>query len=170
MELGHRKIAFLSAPLEKISYSRKRRLSGIQDALKSDAKLYVYDSKNEAELDDKSYELELGHDLTTRILQEEPGITALIAANDMIAFGVYKVLREKNIRIPEDVSVCGFDNLQLSELMLPSLTTVDHLTHWRCGLAIDILDNKISNRLSTPLRVNYEPQLIVRNSTGRARI
>lgn len=166
VSLKHKNITFISSPLESISLSRKRRLAGILDGVQDASTLHVLGGINEEELDNRSYEVEIGYELTLRALRERPHTTALIAANDMIAVGAYRALREKNIRIPEDISVCGFDNMLFSELMVPSLTTVDHSTHWRCGLAIDILDNKINKKLSTPLHVNYEPQLILRESTA----
>ena len=62
--------------------------------------------------------------------------TALVGANDMIAIGVISVLREKGLRVPEDYSVCGFDNIFTSSIITPPLTSIDHRLWARCRSAV----------------------------------
>jgi LacI family transcriptional regulator len=166
---GHKHVSFITSPTNKISLSRKRRLNGIEHALSDHAELKVFSEISEHEHDSSNYELELGYNIMKRMLENgNMRSTALIGANDMISFGIIKALGEAKIKVPEQVSVCGFDNILFSELITPSLTTVDHCTHWRCSLAVEILDNKIKNKYLAPAKINYDPILIVRNSTGKA--
>lgn len=70
-------------------------------------------------LEDKAYKE------TIRLLTEHPEITALFCASDMMALGAMKAVNKLQLRIPEDISIIGFDNIPLSEYMSPPLTTVD---------------------------------------------
>ncbi len=170
LSLGHKHIAYISGPIESVSLSRKRRLEGLENSLSDNANLTLHIYENEYELENKNYEMEIGYQLIKKMFQydvQKP--TAIIAANDMIAFGVIKCLSELNLKIPDDISVCGFDNILFSGVINPLLTTVDHCTGQRSRLAIDLLDDKIKKRSNSPMQVNYEPFLVVRDSTGAAR-
>lgn len=91
--------------------------------------------------------------------------TAIFATNDMLALGAMKALLEKGLRIPEDVAISGFDNIDYSDMFYPPLTTV-HVDKMRMGEdAVLLLDDLINKRQVTPKRIEYEPQLIIRNST-----
>jgi LacI family transcriptional regulator len=98
-------------------------------------------------------------------------VTAIIGVNDMTAIGVVQAIKEKGLRIPEDLSVCGFDNILLSGILSPKLTTIDHHTRHKARLVLDILIDKINHVLpeSDVLSIEYEPRLIVRESTGPAK-
>lgn len=88
--------------------------------------------------------------------------TAIVCVNDFMAVGVLRQLRDMNLRVPADVSVTGFDNITLSEMLSPSLTTV----HIPC----DVLGRKIFHMLTDgdePLReFVIDPELVLRESTG----
>jgi DNA-binding LacI/PurR family transcriptional regulator len=90
--------------------------------------------------------------------------TAIICVNDFMAIGVLRQLRELGIRVPEDVSVTGFDNITLSEMITPSLTTVD--------IPRDTLGRKIfamlTERADFPRESVLDPELVLRESTGPA--
>lgn len=96
--------------------------------------------------------------------------TAVICVNDFTAIGVLRELRERGLRVPEDVSVTGFDNIQLSEYCYPALTTVhiprDHIGH----LCFQALVPE-SAQVSGPGReIVVEPELVLRSSVGPARL
>ncbi len=88
--------------------------------------------------------------------------TAIVCVNDFMAVGVLRELRELGLRVPADVSVTGFDNITLSEMLSPSLTTV----HIPC----DVLGRKIFHMLTDdeqPMReFVIDPELVLRESTG----
>jgi len=92
--------------------------------------------------------------------------TAIICVNDVMAVGVLREVRERGFRVPEDISVTGFDNITLSEFSYPPLTTV-HIPRDRIGhLAFGMLAPE-SARDSLPGReVVIEPELVLRDSTG----
>lgn len=97
-------------------------------------------------------------------LARRPGVTAVFAANDDMALGVIYALSEAGIRVPEDVSVVGYDDTVVSEFFRPSLTTirVDHLDHGR--KAVQLVTAQLEGRpMSTPQVVGHE--LIVRGSS-----
>ena len=93
--------------------------------------------------------------------------TAVVCVNDFMALGVLRLLRERGLRVPEDVSVVGYDNIHLSEFATPALTTVnvprDRIGHSVCAALL-------AERGASPVReVVIEPELIVRDSTGPVR-
>jgi len=143
--LGHRSIAYLTSPVNNVSLSRRQRLEGVSRRLKGIAELLVLTDNNENEAMNANYELDIGESLAERLIKyAEKPVTAIIAANDMIAIGAMRRLKTLGIRIPQDISVCGFDNIIFSEFISPSLTTVDHCTVQRSRLVIDTLDDKIT--------------------------
>lgn len=94
--------------------------------------------------------------------------TAVICVNDFMALGVLRLLRERGLRVPEDVSVVGYDNIHLSEFTSPLLTTVnvprDRIGHSVCAA---LLPERSGSSIRDVVIV-IEPELIVRDSTGPA--
>jgi DNA-binding LacI/PurR family transcriptional regulator len=83
-----------------------------------------------------------GYDLTKRLLARNAAITALFAANDIMALGAFAALRDAGRRCPEDVSIMGFDNLELAAVVTPPLTTISQPTHAIGQAAVEILLRK----------------------------
>jgi DNA-binding LacI/PurR family transcriptional regulator len=80
-----------------------------------------------------------GMELAQRLLEQHPEVTAIFAASDMMAFGSIRALMEAGRRIPDDVSVIGFDNVELSSIVNPALTTI-HQPKYEIGqAAVEIL-------------------------------
>ncbi|MET9785884.1 LacI family DNA-binding transcriptional regulator [Streptomyces canus] len=94
------------------------------------------------------------------------GLTAVFVANDQMALGVLRALREAGVRTPEDVAVVGFDDIPESEFFAPPLTTVrqDFATVGKrsIGLLLDLIEGRTPAESS---RIAIEPQLVVRAST-----
>jgi LacI family transcriptional regulator len=94
--------------------------------------------------------------------------TAIVCVNDFMAIGVLRELRDQGLRIPEDISVTGFDNIKLSEFCYPQLTTA-HVPRERIGhLVFDRLVPESARKPITGRQVLIEPELVVRESTGPA--
>jgi LacI family transcriptional regulator len=76
-------------------------------------------------------------------------------------------MKKVTSRIPEDISICGFDNIYLSKVLKPGITTIDHFLKQRARLAVDMLLNLIDSREinSHVTKLVLEPNLIVREST-----
>jgi LacI family transcriptional regulator len=91
--------------------------------------------------------------------------TAAICVNDFTAVGVLRELREQGLSVPEDVSVTGFDNIRLSEYVFPALTTV-HIPREKIGL---MAWEMLSPEAARGREIVIEPELVLRESTGRAR-
>ncbi|GAA3330778.1 hypothetical protein GCM10020331_084680 [Ectobacillus funiculus] len=92
--------------------------------------------------------------------------TAIIACNDILAVGALLGAREKNIKIPEELSITGFDNTLLSKSSDPPLTTVEIPIRSMCSLAVDLLVEEIEKRNERKQAVLMLPKLIRRESTG----
>jgi DNA-binding LacI/PurR family transcriptional regulator len=95
--------------------------------------------------------------------------TSIICVNDFMAVGVLRELREQGIRVPQDISVTGFDNIRLAEFCSPALTTA-HIPREQIGQIIfeSLVPDPEKEQL-TGREISIEPELVVRESTGRAR-
>ncbi|MBN0048156.1 LacI family DNA-binding transcriptional regulator [Streptomyces actuosus] len=115
--LGHRRLGYIAGPEERTT--TRQRLEGHRAALATagiaqDPGLVVHGR----------YDRRSGHEATLELLRRDPSLTAVVAANDSVALGACAALRQSGLRIPEDVSVAGFDDLPFSIDAVPSLTTV----------------------------------------------
>lgn len=174
-ELGHRHIAYISTSLNYSNPIRLQRLKGLQDtfsALCPDGTVLVK-SRNilpGTELGNLEIEHAVGYELARRCFSEKK-ITAFVAINDMVAYGVIDAVRDAGFSIPGDYSVCGFDNVFPSQFAAISLTTVEHYIKDKGHNAFDILYAKISGTSSgrNITRVEFKHKLIVRGSTAPPR-
>ena len=73
---------------------------------------------------DCTYDFETGLSVTETLLVQYPHVDGIIACNDMVAISVYKILKSKGLRVPEDVQLIGYDDIRLAALMTPELTTI----------------------------------------------
>lgn len=159
--LGHRRIAYLG---DQFGYqSDTERLAGYRQALdhagiRFDEALIVRgDGKPEEAM--RAMEKLLA-------LSDPP--TAVCCYNDMTALGAMRTIRQHGLRIPEDISVAGFDDLFLASYTQPTLTTVRQPMHRMGLLAMEKLCGLMSGEES-PVTVQVDAELIVRESTGTAR-
>jgi DNA-binding LacI/PurR family transcriptional regulator len=91
--------------------------------------------------------------------------TALVCANDLIASACLKAFKEVDIKVPEDISLVGFDNLPMCEMLDPPLTTMQVSKHQIGVRAMEILVGRIANRISLPtLKVSVGGELVIRKS------
>ncbi len=108
-----------------------------------------------------------GRDAALALLTRDPRPTAIFAANDVVALGVLAAADHLGLRVPEDLSVVGYDNTHLSASGRISLTSVDQPRRAMGRTAASLLSDRITNP-STPARLRETtPELIVRRSTGR---
>lgn len=157
--LGHRRLGFVGhhAMLAPIN----ERMKTVVDAVARNPSLEV---KTAADADT----LEGGRQATRALLSSGYAPTAIICVNDVMAVGALRELRERGIRVPEDVSVTGFDNVKLSEFCYPALTTV-HIPRERIGHIIcDRLIPQPGADASTDHEIVIDPEFVVRESTGPA--
>lgn len=174
ISLGHKNIAYISTTLNKANSARVMRLKGVRDTYKDHypditVKVKSKDITPDEELNNINIEHITGFNLTTELLRENTNITGIIAVNDMVAYGVMEALFENNYRIPEDYSLCGFDNLFPSKFSKVSLTTIEHYIvnkgHNSVKMLIQRRNLDMSVKSST--KVLYKHKLIVRKSTAK---
>ena len=111
----------------------------------------------------------LGYAYTKRLLARGKPFTALFAFNDITALGAIWALREAGLRVPEDVSVVGFDDIPAAGYSNPSLTTVRQPLNRMGRIAAQTLVDQIEGRGEYQKQIAIEPEFMVRDSTGPAR-
>ncbi len=131
VNLGHREIAHITGPLHHGNLTG--RAHGFRKALAS------MDGIPEAVVLHGENTFHGGYELTRQLLRAERKVTAIFAANDVMAFGAARAIYESGLRIPEDLSLIGFDNLELSSVIHPPLTTIDQPKYALGKAAVEIL-------------------------------
>ena len=131
LDLGHRKIAHLTGPKQHGNLSDRTRgfvrtLQGAKNAVHPIVRYGKFNFSG-------------GADLTKKLLDAHPDVTAIFAANDVMAFGVVKAALERGLRIPEDLSLIGFDNIEFSGIVHPPLTTIHQPKYEMGQAAVEIL-------------------------------
>lgn len=109
-----------------------------------------------------------GRQAVAELLSTGPPPTAIICVNDFMAVGALKELRDRGLRVPEDISVTGFDNISLSEFCYPALTTV-HIPRQRIGHTLFTTLAPDANTSNAGKEILFDPEFVVRDSTGPAR-
>ncbi|MFF0625389.1 LacI family DNA-binding transcriptional regulator [Streptomyces sp. CB02959] len=160
LALGHRRIGCVAGPAGRTTTAE--RLAGHRDALAAHGIADV-----PARTVPGAYDRASGYDAALELLRREPRLTAVVAANDTAALGVCAALRDRGLRIPEDVSVAGFDDLPFSVDAAPALTTV-RLPLREAGARAGRL--ALGRAVAPPGGVATLPaELLVRESTGPVR-
>ena len=161
--LGHRRIAFVGDTRAHHARHFQGYLEGLREAgLPEDRALQVSARGESLDL--------IGEQGTQTLLASGTPFTAIFAQIDQIAIGVLRALRAAGMRVPEDVSVVGFDNIPSAEHLHPPLTTVDHTVQEIGRLAVLFLRDRMSGRYTGPARrVIIQPRLVLRESCGPPR-
>lgn len=162
-DLGHRRIAFIRGP-EKVVDSM-HRWNGITEFARE--KSLHLDKNMVVQLEEAASSSEGGFKAMNQLLRRKISFTAVIAFDDMTAFGAIRALRLKGKRVPEDCSVIGFDDLAASTYYNPPLTTVSQSMEQLGAIGTSILLNRLDKKdekIDTVAR-KLTPSLIVREST-----
>ncbi|OCN02833.1 hypothetical protein A7X67_02965 [Clostridium sp. W14A] len=176
LKLGHTDIAFLSTTLNEQNAVRLNRLEGIRQIYRKlcPQGSVTVSSRNvtsEEDLRDPLIEQNVGFQLAGKILEHKK-ITAIVAVNDMVAYGAMAAVLEAGFSIPKDYSVCGFDNIFSSQFPQIMLTSVEHFIREKGCNAMNILEGRIRSckvQTESITRIEYQPRLIVRKSTAKPR-
>jgi LacI family transcriptional regulator len=113
---------------------------------------------------------ELGYPVVKHLLTQHRNFTAFLSFNDIAAIGCIRALHDVGLRVPEDVSVVGFDDIKEAAFQTPSLTTIRQPLHQMGALAVQTLLKQLgSSNGKDPAQIAVAPELIVRESTGPAR-
>lgn len=171
IERGYREFVYISTPFPNITSARRYRMEGIHARLSEsglEKNLDVMTGNREQEIEDSAYEFDCGYTLTKELVSRTlKKNIAIIAVNDTTATGCLVALREQGVQVPDEVAVCGFDNLLIGRLCSPPLTTIDQMASHASKVGLDMLLEKIRQPSvrSYPLNVEYRPHLIIREST-----
>lgn len=156
--LGHKKIAFIGAKNQFLSSSLRK--DGYIRAL------------NEAGIDFDpaycgygDYSYKSGFRIMKQLLSLETRPTAVFCISDLMAVGAIRSAMEEELRVPEDLAVCGFDNIYFSRMFKPTLTTVSQPMHDLGCTAMEALINIIEEKSTEPMHYFMEHELIIREST-----
>lgn len=169
IESGHRKIAFATTPM--IRWTRREMFKGYQEGLTSagiplDSTL-VFEHPKDQVLDGAEYELNVGKSLAERFIHGGCPATAIICVNDMVAIGCIQYLLRSGVRIPQDVSVIGFDDIPFAAVYTPALTTVRYPAQEIGRLAAIMLLDAVRNKTETAgLAMNFAPELVIRDTVA----
>jgi LacI family transcriptional regulator len=166
--LGHRKIAFIRGP-KRITDSAPR-WKGVRKFAKSNGMNIDPDLVLDLpESSDPLSSFEAGYKLTEELIRRKRSFTALMAFDDMTAFGAVRALNKAGIRVPEQCSVIGFDDIAHSSLLTPSLTTVRQPMAEMGKVAVNIVAEGIGavqeKRKIPAVHRKLLPELVVRDST-----
>lgn len=154
---GHKRIAFINGFLHKSP--AQGRLEGYKKALKEYGIALDDMMVNVGDID-----VEDGYERTKRMMKENLDFTAIFAYNDMMAFGAMQAVKEKGLRIPEDIGLVGYDDIHFSSLISPSLTTI-RLKKQELGIeSVKLLFSRINDRRKKPKKVILDVELTVRET------
>src|SRR5580700_6923265 len=163
MELGHREIAFMKgsdeSPDSEDRWKAVRQVAG-ELGIPVRAELIV-------QLEGRDATPQLGYPFAVQLLSRGQSFTALFAYNDVAAIGAIQAFQEAGLRVPEDVSVVGFDDIRIAAHNNPSLATV-HQPLQRMGeIAARTLLRRIEHHEDGEGDIRIEPEFEARNSTAR---
>jgi len=161
LKYGHKHIAVITAYTE-FNDRALDRLNGVRDAMKNSGI-----PESNLEIVSTTYSLKSGADAFEEFMSRKPRPTVIICGNDVLATGAITRANEMGIKIPYEVSVTGFDDIDLAEVIQPKLTTV-HVPHRRMGesaakLLLDILNGKQGCK-----SLELETEIVLRQSLGQA--
>jgi LacI family transcriptional regulator len=164
-DLGHRNLAFMRGqPYSSDSASRWESTVKVAKDLG-----LVIRPELTIQLDKDLTSPEISYPIVQQLLTHHRNFTALLSFNDMAAMGAVRALHDAGLRVPEDVSVVGFDDIPSAAFQTPSLTTIRQPLHEMGRRAAELLLERICSEAAGPARVAIKPQLIVRESTGPVR-
>jgi LacI family transcriptional regulator len=160
-QLGHRHIAFMRG--QTFSSDSDDRWKSFM-AVARELKLEVH-PELVVQLQVNLSSPELGYPVVQQLLAQKKPFTALVSFNDIAAIGAIRAFRERNLRVPEDVSVVGFDDIQGAAFHNPSLTTIRQPLHNMGTTSARILLERLRGKKEYPEQVAIVPELIIREST-----
>jgi DNA-binding LacI/PurR family transcriptional regulator len=163
-ELHHERIAFMKGnPISSDSLDRWDAICHVA------AKIGItIDPDLTVQIDTDDPTPMLGYPFTKQLLARQKPFTAIFAYNDMSAIGAIRALQEQGLRVPQDISVLGFDDIPGAAFHNPSLTTVRQPLNRMGEVAAQTLLDRIEGKKEYPSEIAIEPELVVRESTANA--
>ena len=156
--LGHTSLGFISGPMSLAS-ARMRKKAFISSLKRKQLRLDL------SLIEEGNHRVDGGHDAMARLLSKRARPTAVLASNDLTAIGALGAIYERGLRVPEDISLVGFDDIEISAFMHPALTTVRLSRPEVAKVAFRSLYN-INTNSAKGAEYKIQPMLVVRRSTG----
>lgn len=161
--LGHRRIAHVAGP-PRLSTGAVRRASFV-----AAARAHGLPASEDWIAEATSYSIAAGVPAAAALLDRQPELTAIVAANDLLALGCYDELARRGLACPRDVSVTGFNDMPFADRFAPPLTTVRIALRTMGSEVARVLLAEIANPRARKQQVRLAPELVVRGSTAPPR-
>ena len=158
LALGHRDIGFISGPTSLNS------AQGRKDAFKSALRAHGLTVRSEW-IAAGNMRVDGGRTAMEHLLAANPRPTAVLASNDLMAVGALQAAHEAHIRVPKELSIIGFDDLPITEMVTPALSTIRHPRREVAARAFDCLSMAVKGELVEMTEVLH-PHLVIRASTA----
>ncbi len=157
--LGHRDVAIISAPQEDNDRARDRVL-----AIKAEA-AQVGIAADAVQITETPYSVENGAAAMVGLLAQPKHPTAVLCGNDVLAVGAIRAIQDAGLKVPDDISVTGFDDIEIARIVTPGLTTV-HVPHREMGKrAAQVIAKRLKGG-EAPGNVALETRIVERASLG----
>lgn len=163
VELGHQRIAFLIG--DPVSSDSASRWAAILE-VSAELGLTIHPELT-VQIDSSATTPDLGYPFAKQLVERKQPFTALFAYNDLSAIGAIWAFREAGLRVPEDVSVVGFDDIPMAAFTHPGLTTVRQPLKHMGEIAAQTVVNQIEGKAKYVPEIVVEPEFVVRSSTAR---
>lgn len=154
---GHRKIAFVVGNTDETNAND--RLNGYKKTLKElnlpFRKEFIIYGK---------FEKEIAYKETDKLLKLKDPPTAIFCSDDYMAIGVINKIKESGLKVPQDIAIIGFDNIEIGKYMKPALTTIKQPMYEIGKLTTSILLDLISGKVKTPVKKLLKTEIVVRES------
>ncbi len=157
---GHRDIGCLTGPMQKLP--AQQRWQGYQRAMQ-EAGLVV----NPQWVLEGSFDCDSGYQAMLALLQLQQRPTAMVAGNDMMAMGLISAAAEHGVRVPDDLSIVGYDDIPFARYMTPALTTIHQDTARIAAVAVQTLLERVQDKQQADRTVMMKPSLVQRASVRR---
>ncbi|MEQ7126736.1 substrate-binding domain-containing protein [Actinopolymorpha sp. B11F2] len=159
--LGHRRIGFVNGPT-KIRQCADRR-KGVRKALRA-ARLPV--ARSLVEVTVNSLNADGGEEALERLLQLADPVTAIVCVNDLAALGVMRGLRRGGVKVPDEMAVVGYDDVEFAAVLTTPLTSIRQPRYQLGRAAAELLLAEAHSRGHQHEQILFQPELIVRESSG----
>lgn len=161
LDLGHKELGIISGFRENNDRALLR-FQGIQQTLKK-VGLEIPNNK----IIECRYSVEQANNSLHQLLQRHPEITAVSCGNDVLAIGALSAARERHLKVPEQLSITGFDNMEITRFLSPSMTTINSPSKRMGAHAAEYILKQIQNKSLAIERIELTAELIIRETTGK---
>lgn len=159
VSLGHKDIGYIGPTQATFYVANEHRYTAFVDTIK-EAGLQLRQNF----IKDTILTSAAGYDSATEMIKHGSLPTAIFCANDSVALGVMRAFDDNNISIPDDISIIGFDNIDMAAYVKPALTTISIPTMELGRLAVKMLLDKIETSRKYPIKLNIPFEFVVRES------